>query len=108
MSERNAVTKALMVLVLTPHIRAYLERTDPMSLKQASDALVEIGEDPSPDTDAPQPGDDLCDTCGSSGVAVYETDAEGNTMCSACAKSYHEGDGPPYDAATATGMYDRD
>lgn len=29
-------------------------------------------------------GDDLCDRCGRSGVAVYETDEDGNTICVQC------------------------
>jgi len=35
----RAQTNALLVLVLTPHIRAYLTQHDPMALEQALDAL---------------------------------------------------------------------
>lgn len=34
---------ALNVIILTPHIREYLERTDPMALKQCTDALLGLG-----------------------------------------------------------------
>jgi hypothetical protein len=35
----RAIDAALKVLVLTPHIRAYLVEKDPMALKQAEEAL---------------------------------------------------------------------
>ncbi len=35
----TAVEKALMVLVKTPHIRAYLKQKDPKALNQAEEAL---------------------------------------------------------------------
>ena len=40
---------ALLVMVLTPHILAYLEAHDPMALKQAKEALVAVGANPEPD-----------------------------------------------------------
>jgi hypothetical protein len=35
----NTLFNALTVLILTPHIREYLQRTDPQALKQAQDAI---------------------------------------------------------------------
>ena len=39
----KAVQDALMVMVLTPHILAYLQAHDPMALKQAKEALIAVG-----------------------------------------------------------------
>lgn len=36
----NQLIDALQVLVLTPHVRAYLQQQDPMGLKQAEAALT--------------------------------------------------------------------
>jgi hypothetical protein len=46
------VVKALLVMVLTPHILSYLQDHDPMALLQAKDALKAIGVDPEPDFQA--------------------------------------------------------
>jgi hypothetical protein len=40
---------ALLVMVLTPHIRAYLERMDPMALKQALEALEAVEKEIDPE-----------------------------------------------------------
>ena len=40
MSDNRAVEKALKVMVLTPHIREYLEQNDPKALEQAVEALT--------------------------------------------------------------------
>jgi len=38
---RNNMVKALKVIILTPHIREYLEQSDPKALEQCLDALGE-------------------------------------------------------------------
>lgn len=38
------------------------------------------------DHDEPEAGDDLCDCCGRSGVACYQTDENG-TLCTSCANA---------------------
>jgi hypothetical protein len=45
---------ALLLVTLTPHIRAYLEATDPQALKQIKATLVEAGVNPDPDPEAAQ------------------------------------------------------
>jgi len=40
MNNRHPLVDALSVLVLTPHIKAYLEANDPQALRQAECALV--------------------------------------------------------------------
>jgi hypothetical protein len=47
--EIRNVRDALLVMVLTPHILAYLKAHDPMALKQAKEALLAIGENPEPE-----------------------------------------------------------
>ena len=44
----KGLQNALLVMVLTPHILAYLEGHDPMALKQAKEALVAVGANPEP------------------------------------------------------------
>jgi hypothetical protein len=46
MTPNQKVIAALQVLVLTPHIRGYLERSDPKALQQAREALRDAGVNP--------------------------------------------------------------
>jgi len=43
MESKTKLENALLVMLLTPHIRAYLEAYDPKALEQAKDALVASG-----------------------------------------------------------------
>jgi hypothetical protein len=56
----------------------------------------------SADDDDVEPGDDLCDHCMRSGVAIYATDEHGKTMCSVCARDHYADPEDPDDDTKET------
>lgn len=48
--------------------------------------IVTAIDDDGEDDEYENEGDDVCDTCMRSGVVVYQTDGEGNTVCVDCAE----------------------
>ena len=64
----DAVTRALLLMTLTPHIRRYLMATDPQALKQACEALRAAGVDPDPSPNLCEDETTSCPMCGSKAV----------------------------------------
>jgi len=82
----------LACLILTPHIREYLEQNDPMALKQARVALM-LEPTPQPwkgTTPKPHPPElatiAACEHCGRTDLPRAE-DRWGNWLCERCTKT---------------------